>query len=168
MWVCTRSFILCTTYKFVKNLNKSDQQVLCSLLQCLKQNQTLLRIPSNLADAQKFYIEGLNSLHKQLPQPSVSNVGNKYCTLKFEEVIRHAFCSKTPPLPFILLADSIHSTTPCGTELLSAAINVNVKKCYFLDYLIKLILWLDAFKPLQFNENSIHCMLATVGAQEGD
>ena len=145
----------------LKKLNKSDQQVLCSLLHYLKQNRTSLRVPSNLADARKYYIEGSNSLHKQLPQPSISNVGNGYCILKFEEIIRHAFCSKTPPLPFISLSDSIHSTTPRGSELLSAATNVKVKNCSFPDYPIKLLLWSDAFKPLQFNENSIHCMLAT-------
>ena len=162
----TLFYVLLTN--LLKNLNKSDRQVLCSLLQYLQRNPASLRIPKNISDARKFYVEGKNSLHKQLPQPNVSNVGNGYCTLTFNEVIRHAFCSNRPPLPFLSLPGSIYSNTPRGNELLQSDPIINFTKCSFPHYPVKLILWSDGFKSLQFNENSIHCMLSTIGSLEGD
>lgn len=96
------------------------------------------------------------------------NVGNDYCPLNFSEVTGHAFCTKTPPITFVSQPGSVHSNTPCGTELLLSSPNVDVTKCSFPLYPIKIILRSNVFKPLQFNENQIHCILSTIGSQEGD
>ena len=77
------------------------------------------------------------------------------------------FCTKTPPLPLTSLPGSIHLNKPCGTELLLSGPNLDVTKYSFSDYPINLSLRSDGFKPLQFNENLINCMLSTIVAQEG-
>ena len=110
-------------------------------------------------------MEGPTSLHNRLPQYEISSVGNGYSVMKISDVIRHVFSTTTPPFPFLPFTDSIHAKTPRGEELLNFE-----KEGTFgpPTYPIKIILWSDGFKPILFNDNALHCLLATVGTVEGD
>ena len=93
-------------------------------------------------------------------------VGNTLSVLSLTEIIRYMFSTDRPPYPFVNFQDSVHASTERGKQLL--AIEKDHLSHSTLLYPVQIILWSDAFAPSLFNDKSVHCLLATIGAREGD
>ena len=162
-------------------LSKNDRSMLLALLSFVKANndqttnekELSLFIPTDDAELRRVLIDGTCSVYGNLPVPPIIALeDNDVVYVPLKNTITQQFAKKSRiPNVFLPFSESIHGSSPRGTELLNG-VSSDMSSAYREKvYPLKLILWTDAFQCFNVSINSeasAHTCTATVGAMDGD
>ena len=113
-------------------------------------NNNDIYIPINAADSRRVFIDGHNSIYRNLPCPYIDVDANGYAHVSLYYIFEHAF-SKPEHLPDPLLPFHISphglSLSHRGQELLDAVKDNTLEAIRHAIYPVEIILWTDAFMP---------------------